>query len=71
MLRGMRTDALAIAPARERTGVGSRWRYTSRVDERPPDPPEQEAPDESPLEREELTLPDGRRLLLYSRREDG
>jgi hypothetical protein len=29
-------------------------------------PDEHEA---GPLEREELTLPDGRRLLLYSRRE--
>jgi hypothetical protein len=33
-------------------------------EERPP-----EAPDGGPLEREELRLPDGRRLLLYSRRE--
>ena len=30
-----------------------------------------QAEDESPLEREELTLPDGRRLLLYSRADDG
>ena len=26
--------------------------------------------DDAPLEREELTLPDGRRLILYSRAEE-
>jgi hypothetical protein len=34
--------------------------------EEPPQP--QEPEQDSPLEREELTLPDGRRLLLYRRR---
>ena len=29
-----------------------------------------EHPDDPPLEREELTLPDGRRLILYSRVEE-
>jgi hypothetical protein len=40
------------------------------VDERDSDQPLPSLDDESPLEREELSLPDGRRLLLYSRREE-
>ena len=29
-----------------------------------------EEPDEAPLEREEVELPDGRRLILYSLRDE-
>jgi hypothetical protein len=39
------------------------------MDER--EPAERAEPEEEcPLEREELALPDGRRLILYSRRDD-
>ena len=37
--------------------------------ERESEPEPRPAGDEPPLEREELTLPDGRRLLLYSTRD--